>query len=416
MYSGHNHPGIPMKYKFSEMLGYMKPSEIRELLKYASMPDFISFGGGMPNPLTFPMQDLKEIVDDVLDVSGKYALQYGNTGGLPELRTEISKMVMKTEGIKSEENEIIVTSGSQQGLYELGKIFLNRSDGVIVESPTYVGAISAFNANAGKMIPVEMDSEGIISDKVEEKLKSLTGRPEFPRFIYVIPNYQNPTGHTLNLDRRKHLLELSEKYQVPIVEDNPYGELRYSGKKLPSIKSLDKTGENVIYLGTFSKVMCPGLRIGYTVAPEAVISKLNLLKQALDLSSSTFSQYVAAEYLKRGVIYRQVPKTVELYSKKRNVMLNALEEHFPKDSTWSKPDGGMFIWATLDKKINTTQMLKTSIENGVGYVSGLAFSPDGSHTSSMRLNFTFSEEEEIVRGIKKLSNTIKNVATGITAT
>ncbi|MHB1649716.1 MAG: aminotransferase-like domain-containing protein [Thermoplasmataceae archaeon] len=355
-----------MKYKFSEMLGYMKPSEIRELLKYASMPDFISFGGGMPNPLTFPMQDLKEIVDDVLDVSGKYALQYGNTGGLPELRTEISKMVMKTEGIKSEENEIIVTSGSQQGLYELGKIFLNRSDGVIVESPTYVGAISAFNANAGKMIPVEMDSEGIISDKVEEKLKSLTGRPEFPRFIYVIPNYQNPTGHTLNLDRRKHLLELSEKYQVPIVEDNPYGELRYSGKKLPSIKSLDKTGENVIYLGTFSKVMCPGLRIGYTVAPEAVISKLNLLKQALDLSSSTFSQYVAAEYLKRGVIYRQVPKTVELYSKKRNVMLNALEEHFPKDSTWSKPDGGMFIWATLDKKINTTQMLKTSIENGVG--------------------------------------------------
>ncbi|MHB1470156.1 MAG: aminotransferase-like domain-containing protein [Thermoplasmataceae archaeon] len=405
-----------MKYKFSEMLGYMKPSEIRELLKYASMPDFISFGGGMPNPLTFPMQDLKEIVDDVLDVSGKYALQYGNTGGLPELRTEISKMVMKTEGIKSEENEIIVTSGSQQGLYELGKIFLNRSDGVIVESPTYVGAISAFNANAGKMIPVEMDSEGIISDKVEEKLKSLTGRPEFPRFIYVIPNYQNPTGHTLNLDRRKHLLELSEKYQVPIVEDNPYGELRYSGKKLPSIKSLDKTGENVIYLGTFSKVMCPGLRIGYTVAPEAVISKLNLLKQALDLSSSTFSQYVAAEYLKRGVIYRQVPKTVELYSKKRNVMLNALEEHFPKDSTWSKPDGGMFIWATLDKKINTTQMLKTSIENGVGYVSGLAFSPDGSHTSSMRLNFTFSEEEEIVRGIKKLSNTIKNVATGITAT
>jgi 2-aminoadipate transaminase len=416
MYSGHNHPGIPMKYKFSEMLGYMKPSEIRELLKYASMPDFISFGGGMPNPLTFPMQDLKEIVDDVLDVSGKYALQYGNTGGLPELRTEISKMVMKTEGIKSEENEIIVTSGSQQGLYELGKIFLNRSDGVIVESPTYVGAISAFNANAGKMIPVEMDSEGIISDKVEEKLKSLTGRPEFPRFIYVIPNYQNPTGHTLNLDRRKHLLELSEKYQVPIVEDNPYGELRYSGKKLPSIKSLDKTGENVIYLGTFSKVMCPGLRIGYTVAPEAVISKLNLLKQALDLSSSTFSQYVAAEYLKRGVIYRQVPKTVELYSKKRNVMLNALEEHFPKDSTWSKPDGGMFIWATLDKKINTNQMLKTSIENGVGYVSGLAFSPDGSHTSSMRLNFTFSEEEEIVRGIKKLSNTIKNVATGITAT
>ncbi|MCL5803353.1 MAG: aminotransferase-like domain-containing protein [Thermoplasmataceae archaeon] len=405
-----------MKYKFSEMLGYMKPSEIRELLKYASMPDFISFGGGMPNPLTFPMQDLKEIVDDVLDVSGKYALQYGNTGGLPELRTEISKMVMKTEGIKSEENEIIVTSGSQQGLYELGKIFLNRSDGVIVESPTYVGAISAFNANAGKMIPVEMDSEGIISDKVEEKLKSLTGRPEFPRFIYVIPNYQNPTGHTLNLDRRKHLLELSEKYQVPIVEDNPYGELRYSGKKLPSIKSLDKTGENVIYLGTFSKVMCPGLRIGYTVAPEAVISKLNLLKQALDLSSSTFSQYVAAEYLKRGVIYRQVPKTVELYSKKRNVMLNALEEHFPKDSTWSKPDGGMFIWATLDKKINTNQMLKTSIENGVGYVSGLAFSPDGSHTSSMRLNFTFSEEEEIVRGIKKLSNTIKNVATGITAT
>ena len=409
MYSSDNHLAIPMKYNFSEILGFMKPSEIRELLKYASMPGFISFGGGMPNPLSFPMDDIKEIVDDVLEVNGKYALQYGNTGGLPELRTEISKMVMKTEGIKSQETEIIVTSGSQQGLYELGKIFLNRSDRIMVESPTYVGAISAFNANAGTMIPVEMDSQGIIVDKVEEKLKSIKDASEYPKFIYVIPNYQNPTGHTLNLDRRKHLLELSEKYQIPIVEDNPYGELRYSGEKMPSIKSLDKTGENVIYLGTFSKVMCPGLRVGYTIAPETVVSKLNLLKQALDLSSSTFSQYVASEYLKRGIIYKQVPKTVELYRKKRNIMLKALEENFPADSVWSKPDGGMFIWATLSKNINTTQMLKTSIENGVGYVSGLAFSPDGSHTSSMRLNFTFSEDEEIVRGISKLSNTIKNV-------
>ncbi len=410
MYSGHVSSVILMKYNFSEMMGYMKPSEIRELLKYASMPDFISFGGGMPNPLSFPMKEIREIVDEVLDVSGKYALQYGNTGGLPELRTEISKMVLKTEKIKTDEKNIIVTSGSQQGLYELGKIFLNHSDGVMVESPTYVGAISAFNANAGKMIPIEMDSEGIITQKVEDKLKLLKSGSDLPRFIYVIPNYQNPTGHTLSLERRKHLIELSEKYQVPLVEDNPYGELRYSGEKLPSLKSMDESGENVIYLGTFSKVMCPGLRIGYTIGPESVVSKLNLLKQALDLSSSTFSQYVAYEYLKKGVIYKQVPKTVELYRKKRNIMLKALEDYFPKNSTWSRPDGGMFIWATLERKINTSEMLKTSIENGVGYVSGLAFSPDGSHTSSMRLNFTFSEDEEITRGISKLSNTIKNVS------
>lgn len=390
-----------MELRFSDSLKNIRPSEIRELLKYASAKDFISFGGGMPNPVTFPMADIREIMNDVLTDYGNLALQYGNTGGLPELKNEILKMVQETENIQATENQIIVTSGSQQGLYELGKIFLNPGDPIITEEPTYVGAISAFDANKADMHSIPLDENGMKTELAEVEIKKLISEGRKPKFIYTIPTFQNPTGITMSLERRKHLVEISNTYDIPLVEDNPYGELRYSGNRLPMFSSL-KGSSNVIYLGTFSKVMCPGLRMGYTIGPEEFISRANLLKQAVDLSSSTFSQYVAWQYLKRGIIKQQIPKTIEIYRKKRNIMLKSLEEHFPEGSTWSRPDGGMFLWATVDDKINTSELLKDSVKEGVAYVSGNAFSPARVQTSSMRLNFTFSEEDQIERGIGKL--------------
>ncbi len=396
---------ISMELRFSDSLKNIRPSEIRELLKYASAKGFISFGGGMPNPVTFPMDDIREIMNDVLTDYGNLALQYGNTGGLPELKTEILKLVRETENFSATDQQIIVTSGSQQGLYELGKIFLNPGDPIITEEPTYVGAISAFDANKADMHSIPMDHDGMKTDKAEAEIRKLISEGRKPKFIYVIPTFQNPTGITMSLERRKHLIEISNTYEIPLVEDNPYGELRYSGNRLPMLSSM-KGSSNVIYLGTFSKVMCPGLRMGYTIGPEEFISKVNLLKQAVDLSSSSFSQYVAWQYLKRGIIKKQIPKTIELYRKKRDIMMKSLEEYFPEGSTWSKPDGGMFLWATVDDKINTSEMLMDSVKGGVAYVSGNAFSPRRVQSNSMRLNFTFSEDDQIRQGIRKLGEII----------
>ena len=393
-----------MELKFSDNLKNMKPSEIRELLKFASNKNLISFGGGMPNPLSFPMPELKSIVEDVMDQYGSVALQYGNTGGLGDLRTELKNLMRDTESINSSEESIIVTSGSQQALYELTRIFVNPGDAIITEEPTYVGAVSAFDAGLADMHSIPMDNQGVLTDLMETEIKKLISTGRKPKFIYVIPNFQNPKGVTMSLDRRKHVIEISRRYEIPVVEDNPYGELRYEGTRIPALKSLDN---DVIYLGTFSKIMCPGFRLGFIVGPDNFISRVNLLKQALDLSSSTFSQFVAWQYLKRGMVKKQIPKTIELYRGKRNIMLDALSEHFPDGSTWSHPQGGMFIWATVDKSINTTEMLPDAIKDGVGYVSGNAFSPARAQGNSMRLNFTFSEDEQIREGIKRLGTLIE---------
>ena len=360
----------------------------------------------MPNPDTFPIDEIQEIITYVLKNSGKYALQYGNTGGLNELRTEIKKLIKDTENIDSEEKGIIVTSGSQQALYSLGKILVTPGETAITEAPTYVGAISAFNANGVDMQGIPMDENGMRIDLLEKKISDLKSKGIKPKFIYTIPNFQNPAGYTMSLERRKRLLEISNENEIPIVEDNPYGELRYHGQKIPTIRSLDRDG-NVIYLGTLSKVMTPGLRIGYTVGPVSVIDKINVLKQALDLATNTLAQYIAYEYLKRGIIYKQVPKTIKLYGRKLDLMLKALDEYFPEGSTWSKPDGGMFIWATLNESIDTTAMVGRAIKNNVAYVSGSAFYPKGEKKNSMRLNFTYPEDDQIPVAIERLSKVIK---------
>ena len=396
-----------MPYEFSHIMEGARPSEIRELLKYASMPGMISFGGGMPNPKSFAIDAIREIVDDILIKNGKYALQYGNTAGLPELREEISKMVRETEGIEATFKDIIVTTGSQQALYALPKVLVNPGETVITEAPTYIGAISAFNANGVRMAGIPMDKDGMKTDVLQATLEKMKSEGKKPKYIYVIPNFQNPAGYTMSLERRKHLVDLSNDSGIPIVEDNPYGELRFSGRKLPSIKSLNPGGE-VTYLGTFSKVMTPGLRIGFTISSEAVVGKINLLKQAVDLSTNTLSEFIAMEYLKRGIMKVQIPKTIELYRKKRDLMLSSLEKYFPEGSDWSRPDGGMFIWTEVDSGIDTTAMIRKALEKKVAYVSGASFFPDGSRKNNMRLNFTFSEDDQIVEGIRRLGEVVSS--------
>ncbi|MGP6206646.1 PLP-dependent aminotransferase family protein [Cuniculiplasma sp. SKW3] len=394
-----------MKFNFSECVMGMKPSEIRELNKMASTPGLISLGGGMPSPETFPKHDLEEIMDYVMENYADLALQYGNTLGNDGAREVIADMLRKTEGIQTNSKNIIINSGSQQGLYELGVVLANPGDTVITEEPTYVGAVSAFSANRLRMEGMEMDHHGMIVDGLETKIRKLMADGRKPRFIYVIPTFQNPTGYTMPEERRKVLIEISETYNIPLIEDNPYGQLRYYGKPVSSIRSM-KNGENTIYLGTFSKVMTPGLRLGYTVAPDDVMEKFNLIKQALDLATNSFSQYVALEYVKRGVIYKQIEENKKIYKVKRDRMINALKENMDGLAKWSEPEGGMFVWATLNGDIDTKMMREHAIKNGVAYVSGQAFTTNNTQKSSMRLNFTFGTLEQIEEGIKRIRKTV----------
>ena len=398
-----------MKYEFSKNVNLMKPSEIRELNKMASTPGLISLGGGMPSPESFPVEELKDIMNYVMDNESGLALQYGNTLGNLNARREISNLLLRTEKFQSELENIIVNSGSQQGLYELASVLANPGDSVITEEPTYVGAVSAFSANGLRMEGVPVDENGMKVELVEDLIHRLNSEGKPPRFIYTIPTFQNPTGYTMPFDRRKHLLEISKTYEIPVIEDNPYGQLRYYGEAVKPIRSMNG-GEDVIYLGTFSKVMTPGLRMGYTVAPTEVMEKFNLIKQALDLASNSFSQSVAAEYIKRGVIYKQIEINKKIYRVKRDAMVNALDEYMGEVAEFSRPEGGMFVWTTLHDQIDTRKMIASAIKNGVAYVSGQAFTTNGTQKRSMRLNFTFSTVDNLKEGIRRIKKTVDEIA------
>ncbi len=395
-----------MQFKFSSLAEALKPSEIRELLKYVSVPGLISFGGGMPHPSSFPVDDIANITAALLKEKGKQLLQYGSTPGYEELRIQLVNMLKKTENISANKDLIALTPGSQSALYSLSKILSSPGDEVICEAPTYLGTISAFRANGTVMRGIPMDENGIKTEMLEDKIKSMVSSGKPPKFIYLIPTFQNPSGISLSLDRRKHVLELVSKYQIPVIEDNPYAELRYSGKRIASLKSMDTEGL-VIYLGTFSKILSPGLRLGFTFGPEPVISKMNLLKQATNLATNTLAEAIAAEYLKRGLMDKNMPKVISMYREKRDTMLNSLQENFGDEASWSHPDGGMFLWLSLNGKINTTTMLKRALENKIAYVSGSAFYPEKAETNNMRLNFTYSDNNQIVDGIGRLASVAK---------
>jgi 2-aminoadipate transaminase len=389
----------------------MGSSVIRELLKFTEQPDIISFAGGLPAPEVFPLKEFREACNYVLDHFGPQALQYSTTEGYTPLRQMIARHNARYS-VEIDPDNILITSGSQQALDFLGRLFINRGDYIVVESPTYLGALQAWNAYGAQYIPVRADENGMIVDELEAALRI------GPKFIYVLPNFQNPSGSTLSLERRKQLVELADKYGVPIVEDDPYGQLRYEGDHIPSVVSLDSEyrgpngghySGNVIYLSTFSKLLAPGLRLAWVIAPPEVIRKLVMTKQAADLHTASFNQFVAYEVAKGGFLDEHVKLIRATYKERRDTMFEMMEEMFPPEVTWSKPQGGMFLWGVLPEEMDAADVLKRAIERKVAFVPGEAFHPKGGGKNTMRINFSYSSPDTIREGITRLGTTLKEL-------
>jgi 2-aminoadipate transaminase len=399
----------PWDHRFAQRTQRMGSSAIRELLKLAEQPDIISFGGGMPAPDVFPIDEFSEACQRVLRDMGPQALQYGPTEGFLQLRELIARHSARYGIVVSPEN-IMITSGSQQALDLLGKILINRGDRILVEAPTYLGALQAWNAYGAEYVPVPMDEHGMMTDALEEGLRS------GPKFIYVLPNFQNPTGVTLSGERRVKLIELADRYGVPIVEDDPYGQLRYEGEHLPSVVVLDSQFRdncstcyrgNVIYLSTFSKILAPGIRLAWVVAPPEVIRKLVQAKQGADLHSPTFNQLVTYEVAKGGFLDRHVKVIRNVYRERRDVMLAAMDGYFPPGVDWTHPEGGLFLWGILPETMSSSDVLKTAIEHKVAFVPGGPFYPTGGGYNTMRLNFSYANPDKIREGISRLGKVIR---------
>ena len=404
-YKGVEKMSINTKEFYSALASKMEASAIREILKLVQNPEVISLAGGMPDPATFPVEEIKEISQNIFTKKSAQALQYSSTEGLPELRKSILDHLAK-DGNNGELENIIISSGSQQGLDLIGKVFLSPGDIAIVELPSYLAALNAFHSYGGELVGIPMDDEGMQMDILEEKLIQLKNEGKKVKFIYTISNFQNPAGVTMSLARRKKIIEIAQKFNVFIVEDNPYEKLRFEGEPIPSIYSLDNNGF-VISLGTFSKILCPGLRLAWVLGNKEIIRKMAILKQATDLCTSILNQLIAYEYCKLSKLEENIKSNIKIYKKKRDVMLNALDNYFPQEVTWTKPQGGFFVVATLPEYIDTGEMFKEAIEENVAYVPGAPFFADGKGQNTMRLSFCFPSVEDIDEGIKRLGKVIK---------
>lgn len=400
----------PWEYRYANRTQRMGSSIIRELLKWTEQPDIISFAGGLPAPEVFPVKQFKEACNTVLDEFGAQALQYSTTEGYRPLREMIARHATRF-GIEIAPDNILITSGSQQALDFIGRVFINQGDHIVAESPTYLGALQAWNAYGAQYISVPSDENGMIVDELEKALR--VG----PKFIYILPNFQNPAGTTLSLERRKQLVELADRYGVPIIEDDPYGQLRYEGEHLPSVVTLDSqyrvdngtyTG-NVIYLSTFSKLLAPGIRLAWVVAPQEVIRKLVMAKQAADLHTATFNQMVAYEVGKHGFLDEHVKFIRAIYKERRDVMLETMDEVFPSEVRWTHPEGGMFLWGILPQGMDAAEVLKIAIQKKVAFVPGGSFHPNGGGENTMRLNFSFCSPDVIREGITRLGLTLREM-------
>jgi 2-aminoadipate transaminase len=391
---------------FSARSKSLKSSEIRELLKLTQSPGFISLAGGLPNPQAFPIDVIHECIEKVFKTNIQNALQYGTTEGLPLLRNVIAQRMRDKKGIDCELHDILITGGAQQALSFVAFNLLDPGDTYITSAPTYLGALQAFHAYQGNCECIPMNDEGIDIESLRRNLKRLHRTGITPKFLYAVATFQNPSGESISLEHRKELIEIASEYDFLIIEDDPYGELVFEGESIPSIKSLDTKGR-VIYIGTFSKVLAPGFRLAWVIASEEVINKFALTKQSSDLCSNMFVQYIAYEYIKGGYLDIQIQHIKQLYRHKRDVMIKALEEYFPKGAKWTAPGGGMFLWVTLPKNVNTRLMFKRAVAKKVAYVVGDAFYPDSSNYNSMRLNFSYSEDDVMVEGIKRLADVIK---------
>ncbi|MBF0299167.1 MAG: PLP-dependent aminotransferase family protein [Oligoflexia bacterium] len=383
-----------------------KSSVIRELLKLTNKPGVISFAGGLPSPECFPIDQLADITSKVIKEKGHLAFQYGETEGTAELKEEIIKLLKTDEAITIKKENIIITSSSQQGLDLVTKTFIDAADFVITEAPTYIGGLQVFRCYGANIISVPSDDDGLCVSALEKLLNNLISDEEHYKMLYVVPDFQNPKGTTLPFERREQIVKLAAKYNFIILEDSPYRHLRYRGNAPSMLYKLDSLS-NTISLFSFSKTLVPGFRLGYIVANAEIIKKFSKLKQSLDLCTSPFIQYITAEFLKQGYFHPHLNKIKSIYEKKLNVMLEALKKYMPEEVTWTSPEGGLFLWATLPEKIDTTEMFNDAIKENVAYVIGSAFHADGGGKNSMRLNFSYPSEVEIDVGIKRLAEVIK---------
>jgi 2-aminoadipate transaminase len=400
------------KDRYAQRTLRMTSSIIRELLKFTALPDIISFAGGLPGPDLFPVEEVKEATEIVLETKGRIALQYSTTEGYPPLRDMIVRH-MARYGIVVDIDNVLITSGSQQALDLIGKILVNPGDKLLMENPTYLGALQAFNMYGAEFVTVPTDDHGMVTGKLEDALRS------GPKFIYALPNFQNPTGVTIPFDRRQELIRISDHYGIPIIEDDPYGQLRYEGEHIKPLVVIDaermeceqngKYTGNVIYLSTFSKTLAPGLRMAWIVAPKEVINKFVQAKQGTDLQCSTFDQMVTYEVGRGGFIDRHVHRIRDVYGHRRNVMLAALEKAFPDSSLgvrWTRPHGGLFLWASMPDWMDTAELLKDALKEKVAFVPGSPFFPGGGGHNTMRLNFSNARDEQIEEGIARLGRAV----------
>lgn len=390
---------------YSDRAGKMRKSVIRELLKVTQDPEIISFAGGLPNPRSFPIDDLSGVIDYVLKHQGKTALQYGTTQGLQDLREIIAERSAK-DGVETTADNIMITSGSQQALDTVGKMFLNPGDTAICGLPTYLGGINAFRSYESNLVGIPLDKDGMMMDVLEDTIKKLLKDDILPKFIYTVPTFQNPAGVIMTEARRKKLVDITNEYDLIIVEDDPYGKLHYDVPHVKPIKAFDDEGR-VIYISTFSKILAPGLRLAWTIGGDELTRKMIICKQALDLCTNTFNQFIAAEFMRRGSLDLHIMKLCEMYKPKRDIMMSAMEKYFPEDYICYKPKGGMFAWPTLPEGIDTEILFLDAIKQKVAYVHGKAFHVDGGGERSMRLNFSYSTDEQIEEGMKRLGNVIK---------
>lgn len=392
-----------MNLRFSNRSNYVKASEIREMLKITEMPDVISFAGGLPAPELFPIDEIIEICGNVLKTKRGAALQYGSTEGYTPLRKTLAKM-MHANGIDVDYNQVVVTTGSQQGLDLSGKVFIDEGDTVFCESPTYMAALSAFNAYLPNYIEIAMDCDGMLVDLLEEKLAGGSR----PKFIYTVPDFQNPSGRTMSLARRKRLYEIASKYDLIIIEDNPYGELCFEGEKLPSIKSFDTDGR-VVYLSTLSKTFSPGLRLGWVSASPAILNKYVIFKQGADLHTNVFAQMLADEFINHYDFHGHIEKIKKVYWQRKNAMLEAIKRYLPSEVKVTNPNGGLFLWMELPENMNSKKLLDKCLEKKVAFVTGKAFFTNGKGENTLRLNFSNMKEDNIEEGIRRIGEAIKEL-------
>lgn len=390
----------PTIWQFSKRAITLKSSAIREILKVTERPDVISFAGGLPSPSSFPVKKIKQAVDDIFNSEDAlHALQYGPTEGYQPLRTWIIDTINHREKLQLTVDNVLIVTGSQQALDLLGKALIDHGTKILVETPTYLGGLQTFTQYDPHYIAIDSDRYGLNPDLLTDEDARTAS------FLYTIPNFQNPTGRRLSLARRQKLAEKAIKNALLLVEDDPYGELDYQGQRLPSLISY--APNNTVYLGSFSKILAPGMRLGYIIGPTALISKLVQLKQAADLHTPSFTQYIAYEVIKDGYLLEHIPNIRKLYQHRCQFMLQQLEKYMPKTVHWNKPEGGMFIWVELPEHINTTELLTLAVNHQVAFVPGESFFANNPKRNYLRLAFVTVSEEQIEQGIKTLASLIK---------